>query len=280
MKLYPLLKTLIHKAYASRLTSIQMQNTAGGEGYVQQNMYNIQDINVAEDTNDNTTVTAPGVERATTLGSNTAGSTYVATNASTITAEVTTAINQLAANQTYILQQMAAMSVAAPLPPPAVAMPAFNIPPVTNVAIPTGGFQQGGSLARGGGGSRKRGGCGIHAGCGRNLFAKHMATVGHSGAGQYIPPFGRQTGFPGATIPPLMQLQQQHRDRATPSPVKRYNNWNMCYSCGFDVKDRHTLVACLFCKPTHQTGFTQANAQQYIAGGHTACQRGYIRHSS
>ena len=85
--------------YSRRLTSIQMRNTAGGQGYAQQNMYNILDIDDAEDTNDNTIVTVPGVAAATTPGSGTAGSTYVAMNTSTITAEVTAAINQLAANQ-------------------------------------------------------------------------------------------------------------------------------------------------------------------------------------
>ena len=54
---------------------------------------------------------------------------------------------------------------------------------------------------------------------------------------------------------PLMQPQQQHRDRATPNPVKQYNNWNVCYSCGFDVEDRHTSMTCHFCKPMHQTRF-------------------------
>jgi hypothetical protein len=107
-------------------------------------MYNILDIDGAEDTNDDTIVTVPGVMAATTAGSGT-----VATDASTITAEVTVGINHLAASQTHILQQMAVMSVAAS--PPAVAAPAFNITPVVNVTIPTGGFQQGDGLARGGG---------------------------------------------------------------------------------------------------------------------------------
>ena len=98
----------------------------------------------------------------------------------------TGAINQLAANQTHILQQMAAMSIAAP-PPPAVVAPAFNIPPVTNVAILTGGFWQGGSSARGGGHGRGCGGRRIRAGCSRNPFAMHMATIG-CGEGDSISP--------------------------------------------------------------------------------------------
>ena len=62
-----------------------MQNTAGGQGYIQQNMYNILDINGANNTNDDTTATIPGVERATTPSSDNAGSTYAATNASSNT---------------------------------------------------------------------------------------------------------------------------------------------------------------------------------------------------
>ena len=82
-------------------------------------MYNILDIDGANNTDDDNTVMAPGVERATTPSSDNTGSTYTATNASSITAEVTAAINQSAANQTYILQQMVAMSIApAPPPPP------------------------------------------------------------------------------------------------------------------------------------------------------------------
>ena len=46
------------------------------------------DIDSAEDTNDDTIVMVPGVAAATTPGSGTAGSTYAATNASTITVEV------------------------------------------------------------------------------------------------------------------------------------------------------------------------------------------------
>ena len=128
------------------------------------------------------TIRVPGVAAATTPDSDTAGSTYTATNASTITMEVTTAINQLVANQTHILQQMAAMSVTAP----PVAALAFNILPIANVTIPTEGFQQGGGLWRGGGRGRGRGGRGIRAQRGRNPFAMHMATVGRGSAGQYI----------------------------------------------------------------------------------------------
>ncbi len=38
VKTYPILKTFIHEAYSRHLTSIQLHNTAGQQGYVQQNM--------------------------------------------------------------------------------------------------------------------------------------------------------------------------------------------------------------------------------------------------
>ena len=59
-----------------------------------------------------------------------------------------------------------------------------------------------------------------------------------------------------------------------PNTFKKYNNWNVCYSCGFDVENGHTSMMCPFCKATHQTGFKRRNAQQYIAVGHNPCTRG------
>ena len=104
VKSYPILKSFIHEAYSRHLTLLQMRNTAGGQGYVQQNMYNILDINGGKDTNNKTTVTAPAVAAAMSPNGGMPGSVYVATNASTITAEVPVAIIQLAANQMQILQ--------------------------------------------------------------------------------------------------------------------------------------------------------------------------------
>jgi hypothetical protein len=61
-----------------------------------------------------------------------------------------------------------------------------------------------------------------------------------------------------------------------PNPVKVHNNWNVCYSCGFDVEDGHTLQTCHFDwrKPTHNVTFTRANAQQKLAQGCDASTRG------
>ncbi len=161
IKSYPILKTFIHEAYSRCLMAMQLRNMAGQQGYVQQNMYTILDIDGGEETDDKTTVTLPTVAAAmATAGGTMMGSTYAATNALTITAKVTAAINQLSANQMHIMQQMAAMNVTSP--PPAIAAPAYNVPPIQSVTIPNhqafpaGGFHQGGGAARGG--SYRRGG--------------------------------------------------------------------------------------------------------------------------
>ena len=52
------------------------------------------------------------------------------------------------------------------------------------------------------------------------------------------------------------------RNRAPYSnPVKLYANWNMCYSCGFDVEDGHTsqTFPVHLRKPNHQVGFNRTN---------------------
>ena len=53
-----------------------------------------------------------------------------------------------------------------------------------------------------------------------------------------------------------------------PHPVKWYPNQNVCFSCGFDIKDGHTSVTCVSQKPGHQAGFTWANHKQYEQAGH------------
>jgi hypothetical protein len=172
-------------------------------------------------------------------------------NVATITTKVTAAINQLSANQKHIMQQMAAMNVASPQQ--SIAATTYNIPPIQMVNIPhqqafhEGGFHQGRGSAQGGG-YRRGGGRGRGDGCdggGRNPFANHMANAGHRN-GQQISQLGGNTGLPGAAIPPAMQPQQQPRTANFSNIYKRYNNWNVCYSCGFDIEDGHTSMTCLF----------------------------------
>lgn len=57
--------------------------------------------------------------------------------------------------------------------------------------------------------------------------------------------------------------------------VKRYANWNVCYSCGFDVADGHTSMSCPphLRKASHDINFNRQNAQQYIDLGHPCATR-------
>ncbi len=92
------------------------------------------------------------------------------------------------------------------------------------------------------------------------------ATGGFPGS----PPGGFSGGYPRApTIP--AQVQQQPYSNM----VKRYANWNACYSCGFDVADGHTIMSCPphLHKALHQVGFNHQNAQQFLNLGHPCSTR-------
>jgi hypothetical protein len=71
-------------------------------------------------------------------------------------------------------------------------------------------------------------------------------------------------GFPGAAA------QIQNDQPPYSNTMKRYANWNACYSCGFDVADGHTSMSCPphLRKATHDINFNRQNAQQYIDLGH------------
>ena len=63
---------------------------------------------------------------------------------------------------------------------------------------------------------------------------------------------------PDAAAPPYLNL------------MKRFANWNACYSCGFDAADGHTSQTCPqhLRKPDHDCYFTCQNAQQYVDTGY------------
>ncbi len=62
----------------------------------------------------------------------------------------------------------------------------------------------------------------------------------------------------------------------TPTPIKKYNNWNVCYSCSFDIEDKHTSAACPidWCRTTHCKKYSRNNTQAYIDSGHNVCTKG------
>ncbi len=50
---------------------------------------------------------------------------------------------------------------------------------------------------------------------------------------------------------------------------------NACFSCGFDVEDRHTskTYPAIWVCANHQEGYNRSNAQQYIVAGYDACTK-------
>jgi hypothetical protein len=282
--MYPILKTFIHEAYSRRLMAMQLRNTVGQQGYVNQNICNILDINSKEDTNNNTNVTVLVVAAAMMPARLPGGNTFAATTASMITADVTAAINQLSVNQTAIVQHIAAMNIS---PPQACAALAFNLPPgIHSVSIPTQNGYAGGSFNQGRGNTQtrefrggRRSGQGERGDQDRNPFATHMANLG-CGRAQHLPQLGGfhgaaipATGFPGATIsPPMQPLQKKNTNYS--NIYKRYTYWNVCFLCGFDIKDGHTSQTCPFLKANHKTGCMCKNAQQFIAAGYDPSTKG------
>ena len=89
---------------------------------------------------------------------------------------------------------------------------------------------------RGGRGRGERANTGRH---GRTPFANFVGRGNQSG----LPPIGG--GGRGGSIAPF--AQQNAPRNATPmysNIIKRYANWNICFSCGFDVEDGHTSKTC------------------------------------
>ena len=85
---------------------------------------------------------------------------------------------------------------------------------------------------------------------------------------------GRAPGYMG--LPPAAgggyfaappQTQQPPPDS---NLMKRFANWNVCYSCGFDVADGHNSQTCPqhLRKPDYDCYFTRQNAQQYVDAGY------------
>jgi hypothetical protein len=115
-KTYVALKTFIHAAYGRRLTALALCSTSGQNRYANQTIYNVLEEGNDEDTNDDTVTTITQTAALTTTMGGTTPSGGTATSA-----EVAAAINQLSANQTAIMSQMAAataqMAALAVVPP-------------------------------------------------------------------------------------------------------------------------------------------------------------------
>ena len=275
-KTWPALKTFVQGAYQRKLVASSIRNTSGQMGYTPtQNAFQAF-TDHTDDSSVETTVThtAAAAATAATMGS-TLGSTY---QASLVPAELTAAIKMIAANQQALYaqvapltQQMAAMSYQQGTK----ARQYQATPPVQNLVIPQaptyggysggyvggratthGGFHQG----RGGGrGGRWTGRGTRRNGRGRTAFADYV-------------PQGRGYGAQGVAAQGAGIPNRPFKSNL----VKQHNNWNVCYSCGFDVEDGHNSMTYHmdWRKPTHDVTFTHDNAQQKLAMGCDACTRG------
>jgi hypothetical protein len=78
----------------------------------------------------------------------------------------------------------------------------------------------------------------------------------------------------GSIAQPPPKMRQRRKKQDFSNIYKLYNNWNACFSCGFDIKDGHTSITCPFKRWNHQDSFTRGNAQQFIAAGYGPCTKG------
>ena len=146
------------------------------------------------------------------------------------------ATNQLAMNQQVMQQHFAAFASthnttyqpATPTPPP---MQQLNIPNF-------GTFQPAGLGVGGRCGGRGQGERANAGRQGRTPFANFMGPGGQGG----LPPIGGGCG--GAVAPFTQQNVPCNAAPMYPNILKRYVSWNVCFSCGFNVKDRHTSKTC------------------------------------
>ena len=180
---------------------------------------------------------------------------------------VTAAINQLAVNQQAMQKQFAAFAStrnttyqpATPTPPPMQQLSIPNFGTFQPAGLGVGGRQEGH-------GHGKRANAGRQ---GRTPCANFMGCGGQGG----LPPIG---GGRGGSVAPF--AQQNAPRNAAPmysNIIKQYANWNICFSCGFDVEDGHTSKTCPapWRRANHQEGYTRANSGQYIAAGYDACTK-------
>ena len=274
---YVNMKDHFHKAYMKRLESIQSRMTSGRGGYSNANPCSALNMTAGSDTESTSGDTVD---------------TIVAAAMASMDAKMDAIINL----QQQLSQQFANMTMNqsnAPPPmqptvmPPAYMAPAFNppptqarmpvqaqynapppmqyvaprqtqpqqwqAPPVNQVNVPTqyGGYNYGGNRrGRGRGGSRNG------RGRGRAPVFDTGATVSVLTAGTAV------------------RYTPQGMPMTHTNPMKKYNNWDMCYSCGFDVDDGHTSMTCPWKKEGHQDGCTRGNYLQYQAMGHHPSMKG------
>ena len=285
-KTWPVLKTFVQAAFQRRLVATGLRNTSGQQGYAaNQNAFQAFESNDDSSVDTTTTNIAP---TANTTGS-TLGQTY---HAPTVPDELAAAIRTIADNQQALYQHIAPLSqqMAALSHHDSQRQPAFPHPPIQQLNVPAIGAlatarvaqpygYQGGRVAQPGGYQQGRGnsvaqpggfnqGRGYGRGRGRYGRRSNRGGRGRTAFADYVPS-GRGGSY-GASAG-----ANTHRPFQS-NLVKTHNNWNVCYSCGFDVEDGHDSMSCHmdWHKPGHDVYFTRANAQQKLDAGCNASTRG------
>ena len=269
IKTWATLKTFFQAAYGRRLTSLSLRSTSGQGGYASNNMYNAF-AGIDDDTDDDTVTTITPITSVAATATTTtapAGSSAQHSTPTTVNAEIAAAINQLSANQATIMSQMAALSFAPAQASPHTRRTVATVPPIQTLAVPlqqhfpTGGNFSAGRTGRRGGRGRGR----SRGGRSRTPFADYMRTQGGM-----VPSGGGIVPFQPTLPTGITQVKNPDYSNI----YKRHNNWNVCFSCGFDIEDGHTSATCPFRKPNHQQSFNRENAQQFIAAGYDPCTKG------
>ena len=148
-----------------------------------------------------------------------------------------------------------------PAYPPVVYPPTNYIPQAPQAPqappsyVPHAGAYTGGRV----GGGR------VGGGRGRGKRGRGGRGRGGAGRGSYIPPVGT-----GGIPPPTQQYQQAPPAAPYSNTRKRFNNNNMCYTCGHDVPHWHTSLTCPhhLRKYGHQEGCDHTNWREYQTAGH------------
>ena len=123
---------------------------------------------------------------------------------------------------------------------------------------------RGGNRRGRGRGGRGRGGRGRRGGIG---FQPTPPTNNSYPGGAPAPP---GAGLPGITLPLGGGGGGHGGGRySDPNSYKKWNHWNACYSCGFDVPKWYTSATCPWeCrKDHHQEGYTRDKYEEYVQAG-------------
>ena len=83
------------------------------------------------------------------------------------------------------------------------------------------------------------------------------------GTGVVAPTMANMVPYKGgiAQLPATPGGRSQRHNANFSNIYKLHDNWNVCFSCGFDVEDGHTSGTRPFKKWNHQDSYTRDNAQ-------------------